>query len=109
MEEKKRDKHSEILEKKWSGYHIQKTPRDSDTISEASLESTNTDIAMLKLPPMRYGINIAEEVLDNIPVFDGKQGKLNQFLSTIKSYSTMYRVYKVPSRPCDATVQRQSA
>ena len=92
---KRKDKYREMLEKKWSIYQVQKTPKDSDTSSEASFASTNTDIVTLKNPPIRYGIDIAKEVLDNIPVFDGKQGKLNQFLSTIESYSTMYRVCKV--------------
>ena len=30
----------------------------------------------------------------NIPTFDGKPGELNQFLSTIESYSTMCRICK---------------
>ena len=42
----------------------------------------------------QYGADIPKEVLDNIPTFDGKQGELNQFLSTIESYSTMYRIHK---------------
>ena len=41
-----------------------------------------------------YGADIPKEVLDNIPTFDGKPGELNQFLSTIESYSTMYRICK---------------
>ena len=84
-----------MLENKWSSYQVQKTPRDLDTSSEASLTSTNTDFVTLKTPHIRYRIDIAKEVMDNIPVFDGKQGELNQFLSTIETYSTMYRVCKV--------------
>ena len=42
-----------------------------------------------------YGVDIPKEVLDNIPTFDGKPGELNQFLSTIESYSTMYRIRKM--------------
>ena len=42
----------------------------------------------------QYRADIPKEVLDNIPTFDGKQGELNQFLSTIESYSTMYRIRK---------------
>ena len=41
-----------------------------------------------------YRADIPKEVLDNIPTFDGKPGELNQFLSTIESYSTMYRIRK---------------
>ena len=67
---KRKDKHREILEKKWSSYQVQKTTRDSDTSSKALLASTNTDIVALKNPPIRYGIDIAKEILNNIPVFD---------------------------------------
>ena len=42
----------------------------------------------------RYRVDIPKEVLDNIPTFDRKPGELNQFLSTIESYSTMYRIHK---------------
>ena len=41
-----------------------------------------------------YRVDIPKEVLDNIPTFDGKPGELNQFLSIIESYSTMYRIHK---------------
>ena len=41
-----------------------------------------------------YRADIPKEVLDNIPTFNGKPGELNQFLSTIESYSTMYRICK---------------
>ena len=84
-----------MLEKRWSSYQAHKTPRDSDTSSEVSLASTNTDTMTLKNQPIRYRMDKGKEVLNNIPVFDGKQGKLNQFFSTIKSCSTMYRVHKV--------------
>ena len=39
-------------------------------------------------------MDVPKEVLDNIPTFDGKPGELNQFVSTIESYSTMYRICK---------------
>ena len=42
----------------------------------------------------RYRVDIPKEVLNNIPTFDGKPGELNPFLSTIGSYSTMYRIRK---------------
>ena len=45
-------------------------------------------------PIVWYGADIPKEVLDNIPAFEGKQGKLSQFLNTIESYSTIYRVRK---------------
>ena len=42
----------------------------------------------------RYGADIPKKILDNIPTFDRKQRELNQFLSTIEWYSTMYRILK---------------
>ena len=42
----------------------------------------------------QYRADIPKEVLNNIPTFDGKPGELNQFLSTIESYSTMHRIRK---------------
>ena len=42
----------------------------------------------------QYEADIPKEVLYNIPTFDGKPGELNQFLSTMESYSTMYRIHK---------------
>ena len=47
----------------------------------------------------QYRADIPKEVLDNIPTFNGKQGELNQFLSTIESYSTMYRICKTDLVP----------
>ena len=41
-----------------------------------------------------YGADIPKEVLNNKPTFNGKPGELNQFLSTIESYSPMYRIHK---------------
>ena len=38
--------------------------------------------------------HIPKEVLDKIPAFEGNQGELSQFLNTIESYSTKYRVCK---------------
>ena len=39
-------------------------------------------------------MDIPKEVLNNIPTFNGKPRELNQFLSMIESYSTMYRICK---------------
>ena len=54
-----------------------------------------SEITTIQRPPItRYGADIHKDTLDNIPVFEGKQGELTQFLNTIESYSTMYRVHK---------------
>ena len=54
-----------------------------------------SEIATVPRPMITwYGADIPKEVLDNIPTFDGKVGELNQFVSTIESYSTMYKIHK---------------
>ena len=58
-------------------------------------ESNVLEIATVLRPMItRYGADVPKEVLDNIPTFNGKPGELNQFLSTIESYSIMYRICK---------------
>ena len=58
-------------------------------------EPNVSEIATVPRPMITwYGANVRKEVLDNIPTFDGKPGELNQFLSTIESYFTMYRIHK---------------
>ena len=54
-----------------------------------------SEIATVPRPIItQYGANVPKEVLENIPTFDGKSEELNQFLSTIESYSTMYSICK---------------
>ena len=58
-------------------------------------EPNVSEIATVPRPMITwYGADVPKEVLDNIPTFNGKPGELNQFLSTIESYSTMYRICK---------------
>ena len=40
-------------------------------------------------------MDIPREIIENIPVVDGKPDELNQFLSTINSYATMYNMQRV--------------
>ena len=110
-----KEKAREMMEKKWHGFFIQphKQQRDLDTSSVISYRSNATKtstnqrqqlnnyesniskLPIMRRPPVtRYGADIPKEVLDNIPPFDGKQGELSEFLNTIKSYMTMYRVHK---------------
>ena len=58
-------------------------------------QSNVLEIATVLRPMITwYGADVPKEVLDNIPTFDGKPGELNNFLSAIESYSTMYRIRK---------------
>ena len=112
---KNKIKQRELLEKRWGEcLTLSRDPKDPETSSTISMGyntmGTSTyqkelqiteykpnvsEIAtVLRTMITQYGADVPKEVLDNIPTFDGKSGELNQFLSTIKSYSTMYRVHK---------------
>ena len=112
---KNKSKQRELLEKQWREYLTpSRNPRDPETSSTISMgyntmgtstyqreqqiteyEPNVSEIATVPRPMITwYGAVVPNEVLDNIPTFNGKPGKLNQFLSTIESYSTMYRIRK---------------
>ena len=112
---KNKSKQRELLEKQWGEYLTpSRDPKDPETSSTISMgynttgtstyqkeqqitkyEPNISEIATVPRPMItRYGADVLKEVLDNIPTFDGKPGELNQFLSTIESYSTMYRIRK---------------
>ena len=112
---KNKAKQREIWEKWWEEFltphREQKDMETSSTISvgynttgtstytkEPQITKHEPNILEITTVPKttitRYGSDIPKEVLDNIPTFDGKPGELNQFLSTIESYSTMYRIHK---------------
>ena len=119
---KKKEKQWKMMEKRWDEYLLPlfKQHKDPDTSSVFSYNSNATEsstnqkqqstsyrpniskITMIQRPAItRYGADIPKKVLDNISVFEGKQGELTQFLNTIESYSTMYRVCK---RPCTTMI-----
>ena len=110
-----KNKQRELLKKQWGEYltpsRYQKDPETSSTISmgynttgtstyqkEQQITDYKPNVSEIATVPRsmitRYGADVPKEVLDNIPTFDGKPGELNQFLSTIESYSTMYRICK---------------
>ena len=77
------------------GYNTTGTPTYTKEPRITEYEPNISEITTApKTAITRYGADIPKEVLDNIPTFDGKPGELNQFLSTIESYSTMYRICK---------------
>ena len=92
---KQKDKYQDLW-KKWTDLPVLKTTKDLETISEALCTSTYT---MTQLPPCviyQYAtMDVPREIIENIPIFDGKPEELNQFLSTINSYATMYNVQRV--------------
>ena len=112
---KNKAKQREIWKKWWreflTPHREQKDPETSSTISmgyntmgtsaytkEPQITEYEPNVSEIATVPKTmitwYRADIPKEVLDNIPTFDGKPGELNQFLSTIESYSTMYRICK---------------
>ena len=110
-----KSKQRELLEKWWGEYVTpSRDPKDPETSSTISMgyNTTQTSTYQKELQITEYEPNISEiateprtmitqhgadvpkEIFDNIPTFDGKSGVLNQFLNTIESYSTMYRICK---------------
>ena len=110
-----KSKQRELFEKKWGEYLAPpRHTKDPETSSVISMDSNTTatsayqneqritdyepnlsEITTVHRPIVTwYGADIPKKVLDNIPTFNGKQGELNQFLSTIELYSTMYRICK---------------
>ena len=78
------------------GYNTMGTLTYTKELQITEYEPNVSEIATVpKTTITWYGVDIPKEVLDNIPTFDGKPGGLNQFLSTIESYSTMYRIRKM--------------
>ena len=90
-----RDKYKEQWGKKYANLPTLRTAKDPETGSEASYTSTytSTDIPSrpLRMHSLRHSnVNIPGEILENIPIFDGKPNELNQFLNTVDSFATMY-------------------
>ena len=112
---KNKSKQRELLEKQWGEYLTpSRDPKDPETSSTISMRYNTTGTSTYQKEPQiseyepnlseittvprtmitRYRADIPKEVLDNIPTFNGKSGELNHFLSTMESYSTMYRICK---------------
>ena len=110
-----KSKQRELLEKQWGEYltpsRDRKDPETNLIISMGSnttgtstyqkeqqitdYEPNVSEITTVPRPTItQYGADVPKEVLDNIPTFGSKPGELNQFLSTIELYSTMYRIRK---------------
>ena len=112
---KNKSKQKELWEKWWEEYltpsRDPKDPETSSTISmgyntmgtstfQKELQITEYEPNVSEIATVRrtmitwYRADVPKEVLNNIPTFNRKPGELNQFLSTIELYSTMYRIYK---------------
>ena len=77
------------------GYNTMGTSTYTEEPRITEYKPNISEIATVPRTPITwYRVDIPKEVLDNIPTFDGKPGELNQSLSTIELYSTMYRIHK---------------
>ena len=77
------------------GYNTTRTSMYQKEQQITKYEPNVSEITTVPRPMItRYRADVPKEVLDNIPTFDRKPGELNQFLSTIESYSTISRICK---------------
>ena len=72
--------------------------RDPEMSTKASFTSSASNPTTEKPHrPNQGNSDISKEMIDNVPVFDGKANELNQFLNTIESFSKLYntREFKI--------------
>ena len=97
----KRDKQRDQPDKKYVELLMDpRIPRDTSSDIEMSSEASFTSSVPMTsvLHRLTQGIHNSEtskEMVDNVPIFDGKPGELNQFLSTVESFSKLYKTHKV--------------
>ena len=73
--------------------------RDIETCSEASFVSSATASTHLTSErshkPSFRPSDLTKEILDNIPMFDGKPSDLNQFINTIETVANIYNIPEI--------------
>ena len=73
--------------------------RDIETSSKASFVSSATASSHLTSErshkPSFRPSNLTKEILDNIPMFDDKPSKLNQFINTIETVTNIYSIPEI--------------
>ena len=73
--------------------------RDIETSSEASFVSSATAsthlISERSHKPSFRPSDLTKEILDNIPMFDGKPSELNQFINTIETVANIYNIPEI--------------
>ena len=73
--------------------------KDPETSSEASFissASTSTNpISERSHKPSYKPSDLTKEILDNVPIFDGKTSELNQFINTIESVTNIYNIPEI--------------
>ena len=73
-----------------------KDPKTSSEVSFISSVSASTNTKSKKpRKPNHNPPDLTQEIIDNVPVFDDKTSKLNQFINTIKSVASLYNIPKI--------------
>ena len=72
------------------------TPNDPKTSSEESFVSSVSNTKSEKPHRLKQTPSeLTKEIIDNVPIFDGKTNKLNQFINTIESITNLYQILEV--------------
>ena len=78
---------------------FKESSRDMETSSEASFISSATTLmhptSERSHKPSFRPSDLTKEILDNIPTFDSKSSKLNQFINTIESVANIYNIPEI--------------
>ena len=73
--------------------------RDPETSSEASFVSSISTLINAESERSHKHIynpsDLTKEIIDNVPVFDGKMSELNQFINTIESVTSLYSIPEI--------------
>ena len=72
-----------------------KDPKTSSEASFISSASTSTNTESKNPCKLNYNpSDLTKEIIDNVPVFNGKTSNLNQFINTIESVTSLYNISK---------------
>ena len=76
---------------------LKESSKDPETSSEASfissVSASTNPVSKRPHKPNYKPSDLTKEIIDNVPIFDGKTSKLNQFINTIESVA---RIYNIP-------------
>ena len=75
---------------------ISKDPKTSSEVSFISSASASTNSESERPCKSNYNpSDLTKEIINNVPVFDGKTSELNQFINMIKSVASLYNIPKI--------------
>ena len=78
---------------------LKESSKDPKTSSEASFVSSvsasTNPISERSHKPSYKPSDLTKEIIDNVPIFDGKTSELNQFINTIESVTSIYNIPEI--------------